>query len=138
MKRVHLIAVAALFSVLAAGGAALADTPAEAPVAGTCQVTVDRSQAADSFRVDKQQLENGNCVCYVYTGSETQGAETEAKVADVQKRRDCGGAPLADAVLPDAGSRIGMAAASGGLVILGIVAALSGDGHGHQNDSTGG
>ena len=140
MNRVQIIAGAAFLTVLTAGGAAVAvaQSTDAAPAAGTCQVTVDRSQAADSFRVDRQTLQNGDCVCYVYTGPSTQGASTESQVADVLNRRDCGAAaaPVGEtAAATGGGSNVPLIVAGGIGVAGGIVALTNSDGH---NDSPGG
>lgn len=128
MRKVHLLAGGLVFAAALAGGATVAS--AETNAANTCRVSVDRTQAAGTFQVQRQEMNNGDCVCYVYTGPASQGDAAESRVADVQRSRACADRPAAlqtepgvkhhgDALIP----AIGGVAAVG----LGVAAIASSD-----------
>jgi hypothetical protein len=122
-------------ALLAAPGLALGlAASANAVTEKTCKVAVDRSQSAGTFNVQRQQLDNGNCVCYVYTGPKSQSAATERSIAAIQKSGACTDAPaVAIAQDGEEGGEGGDGSGTGALLLLGaaagtalIVAASSG------------
>lgn len=120
-------------ALLAVPGIALgfAVTTTTASAQGTCKVTVDRSQPAGTYSVQRQELENGDCICYVYTGTQPQADSTEQSIAALQASGAC---PDAPAVAVPAGATAAAGGGGGGaLLLLGaaggtaaIVAASSG------------
>lgn len=55
---------------------------------GQCRVVIDRSQAPGTFDVTRQTDED-SCICYAYTGPETQGAATEARISRLLESKSC-------------------------------------------------
>ncbi len=61
-----------------------------------CEVSIDRSFPTGTYDVKRQELDNGDCICYAYTGPSPQSNVIESKIADLQRRRECSDAsPLA-------------------------------------------
>jgi hypothetical protein len=133
MKR-FVISIVAIGSAAVLGQTALFAQPADNAndQAGKCQVTIDRSQEPGVFDVTRQSYENGECICYAYTGPATQPVGTENRVSALLASRTC---PSAKPMLvPGA---VGGAVAGGGfpiptLIGLGVIggaaaAALGGD-----------
>lgn len=60
---------------------------------GKCEVRIDRSREKDTFEVYRQELENGDCICYAYTGPKPQSQETEDAIAQLERDRECRDAP---------------------------------------------
>lgn len=90
--------------------------------ANQCSVAVDRSQASGVFDVTRQQLSSGKCVCYVYTGPVTQGADVEQAIASLVRNRSC-----ANARVMNAPAQAGVGGPSGAEVVgfLAVPAALT-------------
>lgn len=55
----------------------------------TCKVTVDRSQDAGVLDVTRQELGDGSCVCYIYTGPAGQEAAVEDQISTMQNSKSC-------------------------------------------------
>jgi hypothetical protein len=146
MRNLKVLAASAVVPVALAAGGAFAQSEAQA-----CEVTVDRSQAAGTYDVTRQQLENGDCICYLYTGPAGQQSTTlENRVKALQASGECSDAPvmMVSGAYAAGGAAAAGAAASGGsffgagalLPVLaasgaGAVAVSSGGGN---NDSPGG
>jgi hypothetical protein len=60
---------------------------------GKCEVRIDRSREKDTFEVYRQELENGDCICYAYTGPLPQSDATEDAIAQLERDRECRDAP---------------------------------------------
>ena len=58
-----------------------------------CEVSIDRSFPTGTYDVKRQELDNGDCICYAYTGLSPQSDVIEGKIADLQRRRECADAP---------------------------------------------
>ena len=108
MKTLALLAVPGIALGLAA-------TATTASAQGTCKVTVDRSQPAGTYSVQRQELENGDCICYVYTGPQPQSDATEQSIASLQSSGAC---PDAPAVAVPAGATATTGGGGGGALIL--------------------
>lgn len=115
-----------ILGVVAAGlfGGAAASAQADGE-ARKCKVTIDRSQDAGVFDVTRQTYDDGECICYAYTGPKSQPAETEQRVANLLERKTCSGAKSMALTGPSAVPLLPLL--SSGLFIGGAVAALSGD-----------
>ena len=145
MRQLKIVGLAALVPAALLSASALAQSD------NTCEVTVDRSQAAGTYAVTKQVLENGDCICYLYTGPAAEQATTlENRIRDLQRTRSCDDAPVmavaggAAAVGGAAAAGAGAAgAAAGGLGVAAVapiaVAAAAGIAvAANGNDSPGG
>lgn len=107
----------------------------------TCKVTVDRSQEAGVLDVTRQELGDGSCVCYVYTGPAGQEGAVESQISTMQESKSC---PNPDRVQELANSSAGNAPApsstTGALILLGAAGAATaavalGDGDDDGSDS---
>lgn len=79
--------LSAAFCVVSAvgiGGLAMAQ-----PADNICKVTIDRSQPEGVYDVTKVVAEDGDCVCYVYTGPQTQGQGTEDQINALLENKSC-------------------------------------------------
>ncbi len=86
-----------------------------------CQVTVDRRAEFDgTYDVTRQVLENGDCICYVYTGQMRQSDTIEKAIASLQESGLC---PDAKVALVPAGAATGFAPALGLAPLAGVGAA---------------
>jgi hypothetical protein len=88
---------------------------------GQCRVVIDRSQSAGVFDVSRQTDSNGSCICYAYTGPDSQDAATELKVAQLVERKSCSDAKAMAVLGPSAA-----AAAGGSGFLAGPLAPLLG------------
>jgi len=84
-----------------------------------CAVKVDRTQEAGTYDVTRQVLENGDCICYVYTGPKPQSDTIERAIADLQERRECRDAKVM-IIPPAGGAAVAAAGGTGFLPALGI------------------
>lgn len=83
-----------------------------------CKVTVDRSQPGGVFDVTKVVADDGDCVCYTYTGPASQGKDVEDRVSALLQSRSCEGAKVVN-VPKTAGAGV-----SGGWAAAGAAAAF--------------
>lgn len=90
------------------------------PKAGQCRVVIDRSQNAGVFDVTRQSDDDGNCICYAYTGPDSQDNATESKVTALEESKRCPDAK----VMAVAGPAAGAAAAGGSGFLAGPLAPL--------------
>lgn len=100
--------------------------PASAQATGsakTCKVTVDRSQEDGTFVVQRQELENADCVCYIYSGKDPQSADIESKIAGVISAQACPEAPLVAVPGVAAAGAVGAGIGGAGLGLAGLAAA---------------
>lgn len=81
----------AIVGVAMCAGLALAagTTPARAAEGKQCTVTVDRAYAGETYQVTRQELANGDCVCYIQTGPSPQAAATENRIEALRLSRKC-------------------------------------------------
>lgn len=113
MRYLRLIVLATAVPLVGMAGSALA-----ASDNGKCEVTVDRSRSAGTYSVSKQVADNGDCVCYLYTGPAAEQSSTlENRIAQLQRDRTCDDAPV---VAMAGGAAAAGAAAGGGAVAAGI------------------
>ncbi len=105
--------------------ALLLGTPAFAEAKGkTCDVTVDRNYASGIYEVTRQELPNGDCICYIQTGPEPQSEGVEGRIVSLRKARSCADAvvmavPAGQAAAPG----VAAGASNFGLVAAGVAAA---------------
>lgn len=109
-----------------------------------CAVKVDRSQSDGTYDVTRQVLENGDCICFVYTGPRPQADTIERAITRLQEVRECPDAKVMmvpGAVAVGAGAGAGAAGGVGGAAIgVGAAAAAAALGVAASggNDSPGG
>ena len=140
MRGKKLIGVAALVPAVLLGGAGLAAAAAQDAPAKKCEVTVDRSQPSGVYDVTRQEMENGDCICYVYTGPAPQSDTIENSIATLLQTGECPDAQAAPIAGPIAGTSdapFAKAAIAGVAAVAGIIVAAS-TGGGGNGDSTGG
>lgn len=127
------LTLAATASLLGIAGVASAQsTQNQSPAAGRqCTVTVDRSRDAGVFDVTRQELSDGSCVCYAYTGPEQQGISTENQIRALLEGRSCNAARVVqvpgEVAAGGGGGASGdaLVAIAGGAAIAGTIAGLA-------------
>jgi len=141
MRRMRFWSGAGLVFAMFVGGVGLAS--ADAGPGKKCLVTVNREQAAGTLQVTRQVLDNGDCVCMVNTGPNSQAGSVENSITQLLKKRECG-EKAGPWTVGDSGNGLSAAGGSGAtLPIAGGVAAAAAAagiaaGAGSTNDSTGG
>jgi hypothetical protein len=70
-------------------GGLLAASPLSAADGKKCDVTVDRGYSNGTYEVTRQELANGDCVCYIQTGASPQSVSIENRIADLRENRQC-------------------------------------------------
>lgn len=84
------IRLAVLGVALCAGLAfAAGSDPARAAEGKQCTVTVDRAYSDGTYQVTRQELANGDCVCYIQTGPSPQSDSTEKLIESLRISRKC-------------------------------------------------
>jgi hypothetical protein len=138
MASLKALAAAAFVPALALFGLA---QPAAAQGASDklCKVTIDRTQTAGTYDVTRQVFEDGNCICYVYTGPKPQADSIESAITELLGAKKCpdarvqqiaGPMPVAGALAGTTGTGVGTAGVIGGVAAAGAVAAVAADGSG--------
>lgn len=100
--------------------------------AAQCRVVVDRSQAGGTFDVTRQVSANGDCVCYVYTGPQSQSSSVEGNIAALVRNRSCANARPMDVPGEEAASgglgvsRAALLVSAAGLAAAGLLVAAQG------------
>ena len=121
--RIMMASAAAMLVVVASSSLASSTRSSEeslpAGLDKKCAVKVDRTQEAGTYDVTRQVLENGDCICYVYTGAKPQSDTIERAIADLQERRECRDAKVM-IVPPAAGAAAAAAGGTGFLPVLGV------------------
>src|SRR5262245_29448871 len=107
--------------VSAAGIAFAAGAPANAQDK-TCKVTVDRSQPSGTYSVQRQELDNGDCICYVYTGTQPQSDTIEQSIAALNAARACPDAPAVAVTGGEGAMASGGGGSGAALPLLGLAA----------------
>lgn len=128
MKNVLSVAFAASLLVAMTPNGAVAQSQGASPAgaADQCRVVADRTAAPGVFDVTRQVVSGGGCVCYIYTGPQSQGAATEARVSDLLAAKSCPAArPMAAQTGAAAGGGLGGA---GTALLVGAAAAAAGFG----------
>jgi|EndMetStandDraft_2_1072991.scaffolds.fasta_scaffold87449_1 hypothetical protein len=59
-----------------------------------CEVKIDRSREAGVYNVTRQVFEDGNCICYAYTGPSSQASSIESAISELLASKSCSGAPV--------------------------------------------
>ena len=131
MRAIYAWSAAAL--VVAVFGVGSSFASAKSDTSNKCAVTVDRSMAADLFQVTRQRMDNGDCVCHVTTGPQTQSSSVEELIANLQASGKCGTTPAA-AVGDGSAKKFPWIIIGGAAGVGGIIAAAASGG----SDSTGG
>lgn len=107
-----------------------------------CDVTVDRNYALDTYYVTRQDLANGDCVCYAQTGPAEQSSDIEGKIAALRKSGECANpdsvmaVPAGYTTAPAAGGAAGsfsLVPALGGLAIAAAGAVIAFDDNNGNN-----
>ncbi len=96
--------------VAAAGFVGLATAQAQeevSPSGPVCTVTLQRDQPNGVFDVTRQVFEDGSCNCFIYTGSEAQSNNVEARVAGIVSSKRCPAARPMQVRGPGAGASAG-------------------------------
>ena len=107
MKKSVFVALGAAGATLLGASAVMAQAEQSDAQAGQCRVVIDRSQDAGVFDVTRQSDDDGNCICYAYTGPETQGDPVEAQVASLEQSKRCPDAKVMAITGPAAGTEAG-------------------------------
>ena len=116
------VASLAAIATVSISGVATAQAPA-APTAKQCRVDIDRSGAASTFAVVRQEFNNGRCICAVTTGPVTQGGSIESQIAALLRSRTCQDAPSV-AMGPGSGlNPAGIGVGLGGAALFGLAIA---------------
>lgn len=68
---------------------AVAPNAARASEGKQCTVTVDRAYSDGTYKVTRQELANGDCVCYLQTGPSPQADATEKQIEALRIARKC-------------------------------------------------
>lgn len=101
--------------------ALLAASPVSAADGKKCDVTVDRAFSSGTYEVTRQELANGDCVCYIQTGASPQSESIENRIAALREQRQCSdatamvvplGAAAAPTAVPGTFTLVGLAAAA--------------------------
>ena len=92
MKLVKILSATGLLTAGIMGVSTAQAQQEAAPAGPMCTVTVERNQSNGVFDVTRQVFEDGSCNCYVYTGSDSQADQVEARVSDIQRTQRCPGA----------------------------------------------
>lgn len=107
------IRLAAIGVALCAGLAfAAGSDPARASEGKQCTVTVDRAYSDGTYQVTRQELANGDCVCYVQTGPSPQADTTEKQIEALRIARKCDNATAL--AVPEGSAATATKTASGG------------------------
>jgi hypothetical protein len=77
-----------------------------------CKVTIDRS--ATGYDVTKQVFEDGNCICYAYTGPKPQADSIEGAISALLNTKQCPDAKVQQISGPSTGP-VGGTGAGGGI-----------------------
>lgn len=126
MTSIKAIAAAIIMPGLLMSAGSIANAaPGDAGAAQQCKVTVDRSQAAGVLDVTRQVFEDGNCLCYAYTGPKPQADSIEGAISTLLNTKECPDAKVQQMTGPiPAGGVGGVAGSGGGLGGIGTVAPI--------------
>jgi hypothetical protein len=80
--------------LLLSGGSFAAAAEGGTADAKQCEVKIDRSKEAGTYNVTRQVYEDGNCICYAYTGPNTQASSIESAISELLASKSCSGAPV--------------------------------------------